>query len=131
VDVLARAGVREGDIVLDVGGALVAEAKRLAGDDGSVIAVDPSPDRLDELRAEEVPGTAYLLGDAAVLPLVDSSVDVVLAPEVPDAAELLRVLRPAGRVACPGGDDVAAALAVAGFVSVEAVDGVVSAAKDA
>jgi ubiquinone/menaquinone biosynthesis C-methylase UbiE len=135
--VLAAADLRSGDTVLDLGtglGLLSFGAHERIGE-GWVIAVDPSVGALDELleRAHELgaSGISYLVGDAAVLPLPDESVDVVLMRSVLARAddvhavvdELARVLRPGGRVSLcepPDGPDVEAAFAGWSEVRVEA-----------
>jgi ubiquinone/menaquinone biosynthesis C-methylase UbiE len=87
--------------------------------DGSVIAIDISVDRLEALRSEcEDARVSYLVGDAAVLPLPDESVDVVLGCSAEAPRELFRVLRSGGRLSL-----LAAAspepFAEAGFVDVD------------
>ncbi len=69
-----------------------------------VVAVDPSPQMLDELRARH-PGVPVCVGDAEAVPLPDHGVDAVVAGQAahwfdpgPAAAELRRVLRPGGVV---------------------------------
>ena len=109
---VAYAGVKPGDVVLDLAagtGAVARVAARSAGPDGAVIASDVSP-RMLALAASSAPRSApisTLVSPAAALDLPDASVDVVLCQQglqfVPDAAavmrECLRVLRPGGTVA--------------------------------
>ena len=69
-----------------------------------MLAVDPSVDRLDDVRrTSTAPNVFYLVGTAEVLPLPDSEVDAILAPldvAAPQAAaEFLRVLRSGGFIA--------------------------------
>ncbi|HZC29638.1 MAG TPA: methyltransferase domain-containing protein [Gaiellaceae bacterium] len=108
--VLDGAAIRPGDAVLDVGagtGLLALGAVERAGPDGDVFALDVSVDALDALRrSSDAPTLWYLLGDAAVLPLPDSSVDVAMTRSVliyvddVEAAvgEFRRVLRGGGRL---------------------------------
>jgi ubiquinone/menaquinone biosynthesis C-methylase UbiE len=110
--VLEAAALRPGDTVLDLGaglGLLTLAAHERIGD-GWVIAVDSSAAVLEELlrlaHQTNANGIMYLVGDAEVLPLPDSSIDVAVARSllvhVADtgaaARELARVLRPGGRL---------------------------------
>jgi len=110
--VLEAAALRPGDTVLDLGaghGLLTLAAHERIGD-AWVLAVDPSVGALEELlrAAHEVGanGIMYLVGDAEVLPLPDSSVDVAIARSVlvhvadtgAAVRELARVLRTGGRL---------------------------------
>jgi ubiquinone/menaquinone biosynthesis C-methylase UbiE len=62
--------------VLVLDGALLGDALGGAGDE-DVIVVDPSADRLESLeRKARDPRASFLIGDAAILPLPDASVDV-------------------------------------------------------
>jgi ubiquinone/menaquinone biosynthesis C-methylase UbiE len=76
-------------LVLDAG--LLGAALGDAGDE-DVIVVDPSAVRLEELeRAARDPRAFFLIGDAAILPLPDRSVDAAVGEGV--EPELRRVLR--------------------------------------
>lgn len=77
------------------------------GPDGDVLAFDLSVDALEQLRANtSAPNVSYLIGGADVLPLMDGSVDALVASSalidvedrVEAASEFLRVLRSGGRV---------------------------------
>jgi len=77
--------------VLVLDGARLGDALDGAGDE-DVIVVDPSAARLEELEREvRDPRAFFLIGDAAVLPLPDRSVDGALGEGV--EAELRRVLK--------------------------------------
>ena len=77
--------------VLVLDGSLLDETLTAAGDE-DVIVVDPSPDRLEDLeRGARDPRVAYLIGDAAVLPLPDASVDRAVGGDA--GGELARVVR--------------------------------------
>jgi arsenite methyltransferase len=112
--VLENAGVREGDVVLDVGagnGLIGFGALEQVGTSGRVVFSDVSEDLLDECRriAGEL-GVAdrceFLAASADALPVADASVDVVTTRSVliylqdkrPAFTEFFRVLRPGGRV---------------------------------
>jgi SAM-dependent methyltransferase len=90
--------------VLDLGAGtgLLTDALLTAGHE--VVAVDPSPQMLDQLRARH-PGVPVHVGGAEAVPLPDADVDAVVAGQAahwfdpgPAAAELRRVLRPGGVV---------------------------------
>ena len=77
------------------------------GPDGDVLALETSVDALEQLRANmSAPNVSYLIGRADVLPLMDASVDALVASSAPidvedraeAASEFLRVLRNGGRV---------------------------------
>jgi ubiquinone/menaquinone biosynthesis C-methylase UbiE len=78
-------------------------AAGLVGPDGDVVAIDRSVEALEELRAKTgAPNVSYLIGCADILPLMDESVDVVVAHETEAARELFRVLRSGGRISMYG-----------------------------
>jgi ubiquinone/menaquinone biosynthesis C-methylase UbiE len=76
--------------------------------EGDVLIVDESVDRIEALRAASRDANVfYLLGTGEVLPLMDASVEEIVAelelsPEA--AAEIFRVLRPGGTVTLAGQD---------------------------
>lgn len=105
--------IRPGDTVLDIGsgsGTDVLLAARLAGPAGRAIGLDMTAAMRDKCAANArlagLSNVEVLEGNAEVLPLADSSVDVVTSNGVinlvPDKraviAEIYRVLRPGGRV---------------------------------
>lgn len=101
---------RPGEVVLDLGcgtgnAALVAAARG-----ARVIGVDPAARLLEvarEAASDQGADAEFVLGDAANMPVPTGSVDavtsvfgVLFAPDAPAAAaEIARVLRPAGRLA--------------------------------
>jgi SAM-dependent methyltransferase len=109
----ARAGLRAGDVVLDLGSgggldALV--AARRVGPEGHVFGLDMSDD-MNRLAADNaakagVRNVAFLKGDMESIPLPTASVDVIISNcvvnLVPDKTRALqeayRVLRPGGRL---------------------------------
>jgi arsenite methyltransferase len=113
--VLRGARIRRGNTVVDVGGGtglLALDARRRAGVDGHVIAVDISrpalrfAGRAGEEQEGELAPLSLVAGEATVLPLADQSANVVMTRSVliyvedkaAAAREMLRVLRPGGRV---------------------------------
>jgi ubiquinone/menaquinone biosynthesis C-methylase UbiE len=133
---LEGARLEGGDDVLVLGGGpLVFGAHERIGD-GWVYVVRSQVDELEGLLQEAhgngAAGVAYLVGEAPVLPLPDAAVTAVVGRVAVDAAalatvagELLRVLRPGGRVALgepdtDGAQELRSALAAVGFVDAEA-----------
>lgn len=107
--VAAVAGVQPGDRVLDVAcgtGVLTLAAAEIAGGEGHVAGLDANPAMLAVARCK-APGIEWLEGTAEALPLPDESVDAVVSQfgfmffDDPAGAlrEMMRVLRPGGRLA--------------------------------
>ncbi len=111
---LALAGIREGEIVVDLGcggGMDVFLAARKVGTSGRVIGIDMTPEMLERARAGQqklgLTNVEFLQAKIDELPLPDNSVDCVISNcvinLVPDKLavfrEILRVLKPDGRVA--------------------------------
>jgi SAM-dependent methyltransferase len=121
---LDRVGVRPGQRVLDVGcgpGALTAAlADRLGAD--HVSAVDPSEPFVAAVR-ERLPGVDVRTGRAEALPHDESAYDACLAQlvvhfmadPVAGLAEMRRVTRPGGTVACTVWDHAGGAGPLAAF----------------
>jgi arsenite methyltransferase len=114
----AIAGLKEGEVVLDLGSgggmdAFLAGPK--VGRSGRVIGVDMTPDMLSKARTNlaayetrtGLRNVEFRLGEIEHLPVADASVDVVisncvinLSPDKPQVwREIARVLKPGGRVA--------------------------------
>jgi demethylmenaquinone methyltransferase/2-methoxy-6-polyprenyl-1,4-benzoquinol methylase len=104
---LARAGLKAGERVLDVGvgtGLMAREAVFLVGPSGEVTGVDPSPGMMG--RAVVPAGVKLLLGTAEALPLPPDAVDFIAmgfalrhVADLSEAfAEFMRVLAPGGRL---------------------------------
>src|ERR1700742_3429371 len=103
--------VPQGGIALDVGagpGPITASLARAAGPDGLALGVDISEPMLARaVRAEAGPQVGFLRADAQRLPFRDETFDAVISiamlqliPEPSAAlAEMVRVLRPGGRMA--------------------------------
>ncbi len=122
-NVIARAQLKAGQHVLDLGtgtGAVAERAAQLVGPTGHIVGVDLSPDmlRLAQRRVTARGLTKITLGEgrAESLPIEDRAFDVVLASlslmyvidRAAAARELARVLRPQGRLVAAvwGGPDV-------------------------
>jgi ubiquinone/menaquinone biosynthesis C-methylase UbiE len=107
--VAAAAEVRKGDRVLDVAcgtGAATLVAAEVAGKSGSVVGLDANPEMLAVARRKPT-NIEWLEGRAEALPLPDGSFDAVVSQfgfmffdDKPAALrEMMRVLRPGGRLA--------------------------------
>ena len=111
---LALAGIREGEVIVDLGcggGMDVFLAARKVGSTGRVIGIDMTTEMLDRARAGQqklgLNNVEFFQSTIDKLPLADNSVDCVISNcvinLVPDKLavfrEILRVLKPGGRVA--------------------------------
>ncbi|XZE17603.1 arsenite efflux transporter metallochaperone ArsD [Pirellulaceae bacterium SH449] len=111
---LALAGIREGEVVVDLGcggGMDVFLAARKVGASGRVIGIDMTSEMLERARAGQqklgLTNVEFHQSTIDKLPLPDNSVDCVISNcvinLVPDKLavfrEILRVLKPGGRVA--------------------------------
>jgi demethylmenaquinone methyltransferase / 2-methoxy-6-polyprenyl-1,4-benzoquinol methylase len=104
---LLRAGLKNGHELLDVGagtGVIAAIAQGIVGEQGRVVALDPSPGMLAVAKSRGVKNTMVGLGED--LPFPDNSFDMVTMGyalrHVADLARLFaeyrRVLKPGGKV---------------------------------
>jgi SAM-dependent methyltransferase len=111
--IVRRVGVTPGEDVLDVACGTGNAALRAAQAGGRVVAIDLTPELLEEgRRLADAAGVEieWIEGDAEALPVADESFDVVVsvmgcmfAPRHRvTAAELARVLRPGGRLCLTG-----------------------------
>lgn len=107
--VAAEAGVRKGDRVLDVAcgtGALTCAVSEAVGPSGEVVGLDANPQMLAVARRKPA-RIAWLEGMAEALPFPDDGFDAVVSQfglmffeDKPKAlAEMMRVLKPRGRLA--------------------------------
>lgn len=121
--VVEAAGVGAGDRVLDVACGNGNAAALAAARGAQVFGLDAAPRLIDVARAR-VPEGEFVVGDACALPYEDASFDAVVsvfgvmfaAPAADAVAELLRVVRPGGRIVVTswiprGGLDALAGLA--------------------
>ncbi|MGH3287233.1 MAG: class I SAM-dependent methyltransferase [Streptosporangiaceae bacterium] len=124
--IVALAGVRSGEAVLDVGcsgGYLARKLAAAAGPGGRVTGVDPSQAAIGDTRRYVGPAMTFTAGTAQDLALPDASFDVVTCTlamhDVParrrrDAlGEMYRVTRPGGRMLIADFDSAPAALPAA------------------
>jgi SAM-dependent methyltransferase len=102
-----RLPLKATDLVLDVAAGTGHVARRLAPQVRAVVALDATRAILEQGRAQAPPNVIFVLGDAAPLPFLRDSFDVVVTrfavhhfedPRV-ELAEMRRVLRPHGRLA--------------------------------
>jgi demethylmenaquinone methyltransferase/2-methoxy-6-polyprenyl-1,4-benzoquinol methylase len=99
---------RPGQVIVDLAGGTGDVAHLLAGHDRTVIVVDPSVEMMIAGRDSRHHGLKWVAGTAERTPLPDASVDSVTiafgirnVTHMPDALrEILRVLRPGGRLLC-------------------------------
>lgn len=105
---MRAAGLKAGDNLLEVGcgtGVLAREAIKLVGANGSVTGLDLSESMLGVAR-QLVPGAVFHQGDVQALPFPDESFDHVIASfmlmfvadQASGVSEMLRVLKPGGRL---------------------------------
>ena len=106
---IAAAGVKAGDRVLDVAcgtGVVTLDAAAISGRDTLPVGLDLSPGMLSVARSLDA-DIDWRLGDAGTLPFADASFDRVVCQfglmffpdRVQALAEMIRVLRPGGRLA--------------------------------
>ena len=70
---------------------LVSDALARAGENGVVVVLDPSAERLADLERSQLDARIwYLVGDADVIPLPSASVDIALGSSSPDVERVLR-----------------------------------------
>jgi SAM-dependent methyltransferase len=102
-----RLALTREDLVLDVAAGTGHVARQLAPCVRAVVAVDVTVAMLEQGRAQGVPNVIFLRADAAALPFLDASFDVVVSrfavhhfdePAI-QLAEMRRCLKPGGRLA--------------------------------
>jgi len=102
---LLRAGLQSGMKVLDVGagtGVISLLSQEIVGDDGVVVALDPSKGMLSEAKASGVKRTTMGLGEA--LPFPDDSFDMLtMGFALRHVADLRKTFEEYRRVLKPGG----------------------------
>jgi SAM-dependent methyltransferase len=107
----ALAGLRAGEVVLDLGSGAGADcflAAQKVGPSGRVIGVDMTPEMLDRARESVMKSGAenieFRLGEIESLPVADDSIDVIISNCVINlSTDKLRVFREAFRVLRRGG----------------------------
>jgi arsenite methyltransferase len=141
---LALAEIAPGDTVLDLGSGAGFDcflAATRVGASGRVIGVDMTPEMIGKARANAARGgysnVEFRLGEIDILPVEDSSIDLVISNcvinLVPDKrkafAEVYRVLKPGGRLMI---SDMVSKVSIPDFIrkSVEACVGCLGAEMD-
>ena len=102
-----RLPLSRADLVLDVAAGTGHVARRLAPAVRQVVALDATRAMLEQGRAQAPPNVLFVQGDAARLPFLDHSFDVVVTrfavhhfeDPADQLAEMRRVLKPDGRLA--------------------------------
>jgi 2-polyprenyl-3-methyl-5-hydroxy-6-metoxy-1,4-benzoquinol methylase len=97
---VAEAGIRRGGVVIDAGcgtGRALPPLREAVGPDGTVIAVDVTPEMLDAARpAIGLAGASVVIADARALPFADGTADAIFAAglvnHLPDTEAGLRGL---------------------------------------
>jgi arsenite methyltransferase len=110
---IGRAGLKPGEVVLDLGSGAGFDAflaAKKVGKSGKVIGVDMTPEMVEKARSNaaklDIPNVEFRLGEIEKLPVPDGSVDVVISNCVinlsPDKSavfgEIHRSLKPGGRI---------------------------------
>lgn len=110
---IGRAGLKEGEAVLDLGSGAGFDAflaARQVGGSGKVIGVDMTPEMVEKAKENgrrlQMENVEFRLAQIEKLPLDDASVDVAvsncvinLSPDKPAVfGEIFRVLKPGGRI---------------------------------
>lgn len=106
--VVREAAPRAGQVIVDLAGGTGDLARQMAGPDRTVIDLDPSMAMMQEGRRKGLDGVACLAGEGEALPLADDSVDTLtIAFGIRNTTrmnstlrEILRVLKPGGRLLC-------------------------------
>jgi SAM-dependent methyltransferase len=102
-EVVRRAGLRQGEHVLDIGTGTGNAARLARGDGRRVIGIDAAAGML-EIARRELPDLELIEADFTEIPLADAAIDVVLAVHALLFAEdRVEVLREWRRVVVPGG----------------------------
>jgi demethylmenaquinone methyltransferase/2-methoxy-6-polyprenyl-1,4-benzoquinol methylase len=99
---------KAGQTIVDLAGGTGDVAARLSGWDRSVIVCDPSVEMMTVGRYRRLEGVRWLAGAGEAIPLADDSVDAItIAFGIRNVThmdgslqEMLRVLRPGGRLLC-------------------------------
>jgi ubiquinone/menaquinone biosynthesis C-methylase UbiE len=101
-EVVRRAALRPGELVLDVGTGTGITLAAAAGDGRQLVGLDAAPHML-QIARKRLPGAAFVLGDFAAMPFPDGRYDAVLSSHaLLFADDRVAVLREMRRVARAG-----------------------------